>query len=106
MKMMAAKVGLSDNRIFAALCVQAERIPEVQILCIAGVFPKVDDQWFLWDLPAELQREVVDATSPKAKLDDLRGLSHSLLKKTRGRRQVGKLSDYRIAFKLEVPHDD
>jgi hypothetical protein len=40
MKTMAAKVGLSDNRIFAALCVQADCIPEVQILCIAGVFPR------------------------------------------------------------------
>jgi len=60
-------------------------------------------------------REVSSALGPQSLLllafckegwYPFQGLSHSLLKKTKERCQVGKLSDYRIAFKLEVPHDD
>ena len=67
-----ARTGLSGNRILAAIAVQAECILEIQHLCIAGYFPVVDDQWYLWDLPEHLQQEVADAADPRQKLVELK----------------------------------
>ena len=72
-KSLMARTDLSYNRIFSAICVQAECIPEIQHLCIAGYFDKVvDDKWYLFDLPKDKQQEVADADSPKQKLTELK----------------------------------
>jgi len=73
-KSLTTRTGLSRNRMFAAISVQAECIPEIQHLCIAGYFPVVDDQWYLWDLPIEMQQEIADAVEPRQKLAELKQL--------------------------------